>query len=691
MKRPVFIGFCMIVLFNTHALFAQENIEQIIEQRIESIIETSEDAIEETELYDQLFELANNPLNLNCKKFEILLSYGLMNEFQYYQLLNYLRQVGEMQSIQELKFLEGFSKKDVEILNYFMSVSECKKVSFKLYKPRHELTAGFSRVLQKQTGYQLIDTETFLGSPNKVYLGTPEKIYARYKLKSGENLIAGFITEKDAGEVLFKNHYKKFGETLLNKNPKAFDYYSAFATIENLGFLKKFILGDYQLQFGQGLTMWSSLAFGKSTATTNIKKYARGIRSNTSSNENHFFRGIAGSFKIKNIELNLFYSNKKRDGNLISEVEFSSLQNTGLHRTVNEIEDKNSISEKIIGGNLNISIQQINIGFTAYHQHFDKHLSIDNQVYKQYNFTGNENFCYGIDFQSIFNKLELFGEISISRSHSKAIFSGLNYYLNSQAKIHIHYRNYSKSFQNFYANALSENTNPRNEKGFYSGFELELHPKWSLSAYTDFFHFPWLKSGVDSPSKGNEQVLQLNYEHSKTLTIYGRYKRQKKEINQSNHEVWYNYLVPEIKESLRLHFTLKLSTVFQIQSRAEWQFYNRDKEKSNGFLLFQELNFTSNNERLKASLRYLNFNTKDYDSRIYTYEKDVRYTFSIPSFYGKGNRFYLMLTYRVSNRMTTRLKYSQTNYTDRETIGSGLDLIDGNTKSELRVQLQIKF
>jgi len=691
MKKVCNISFCILILLNTHVLFAQESINQIIEKRIESIIETSEDAIEETELYDQLLELANNPLNLNCKNFDILLRLGLMNEFQLYQLQNYLNQVERMHSILELKFIEGFSEKNIEELKYFVSVSQCKETSFKLLKPRHEMTTGYSRVLQKQSGYQIIDNEAFIDSPNKVYLGSPEKIYSRYKLKSGDNLQAGFITEKDAGEVLFKNHHKELSQNLLTKNPQSFDYVTAFASIETIGFLKNFIVGDYQLQFGQGLTMWSSLAFGKSTATTELKKYARGISPNTSSNENHFFRGIAGSFQFKNIELSLFYSNKKRDGNLISDTAFSSLQNTGLHRTINEIEDKNSISEKIMGGNINVTIKQIKIGFTAYHQSFDKNQIIDDQTYKRYNFSGDENFCYGMDYQSNFKKLELFGEISISKNHSKAIFSGLNYYLNSQAKIHIHYRNYSRAFQNFYASGLSENSTTKNEEGFYTGINLDLHPKWSLSAYTDFFRFPWLKSGIGSPSQGNEQLIQINYKHSQNLTVYGRYKRQKKEASHIEADIWFDYLVPEIKESIRLHLELQLSSVFKLQSRAEWQFYTIDKEKSDGFLIFQEISYNSTNSRLNGSFRYINFNTKDYDSRIYTYEKDVRYTFSIPSFYGKGNRFYLMLAYQFSDGIIARLKYSQTNYLDRETIGSGLDLIEGSTKSELRFQLQIKF
>ena len=691
MKRSFIIGFIIVTLANTHILFAQTEIDRIIDERVEEIIESSEDVIEETAIYDQLLELSSKPLNINCKDLDILLSLGLLNEFQQYKLLNYLNLVRQIQSIEELNFIEGFAEKDVELLKHFISVGDCKNVSFKLRKPRHELTNGYSQILQKQAGYQIVDDESFIDSPNKVYLGSPEKIYSRYKLKSGDHLKAGFIAEKDAGEILFKNHYKELSQTLLKTHTQSLDYFSAYASIENIGFLKKLIIGDYQLQFGQGLTMWSSLAFGKSTATTDLKKYAGGIRPNTSSNENHFFRGLATSIGFKNVKLSLFYSNKKRDGNGISDNEFSSLQNTGLHRTINEIDDKNSISERIMGANINFSFKQFKLGFTAYHQSFDKHYINDNQSYKRYYFSGHENLCYGMDYQGIFEKLELFGEISISENHAKAIFSGLNYYLNSQAKIHIHYRNYAKDFQNFYANGLSENTDPRNEEGFYTAVDLELHPRWTLAAYADFFRFPWLKSGVDSPSKGNEQILQLNYKHSPTFEIYGRFKRQKKESNQSEKEVWFDYLVPEIKESLRLHFNIHLSHVFELQSRAEWQFYKLDKEKSNGFLLFQELNYNSINERFKASFRYSSFNTQNYDSRIYTYEKDVRYAFSIPAFYGKGNRFYFLLKYQLADGIIARLKFSQTNYVDRETIGSGLNLIDGSKKSEIKFQLQLKF
>ena len=37
------------------------------------------------------------------------------------------------------------------------------------------------------------------------------------------------------------------------------------------------------------------------------------------------------------------------------------------------------------------------------------------------------------------------------------------------------------------------------------------------------------------------------------------------------------------------------------------------------------------------------------------------------------------------------VKFGQTVYRDRETIGSGNDLIEGNTKTDLQMQFRIKF
>ncbi|MGD1891074.1 MAG: hypothetical protein ACFB15_10835, partial [Cyclobacteriaceae bacterium] len=57
-------------------------------------------------------------------------------------------------------------------------------------------------------------------------------------------------------------------------------------------------------------------------------------------------------------------------------------------------------------------------------------------------------------------------------------------------------RNFTPNFHSFYGNTLSEGSRPIYEQGFYWGLRIEPFPKATLSAYYDFFRFPWLRYRV---------------------------------------------------------------------------------------------------------------------------------------------------------------------------------------------------
>jgi hypothetical protein len=90
---------------------------------------------------------------------------------------------------------------------------------------------------------------------------------------------------------------------------------------------------------------------------------------------------------------------------------------------------------------------------------------------------------------------------------------------------------------------------------------------------------------------------------------------------------------------------------------------------------------------VKIYMRYALFDTDTYDSRIYEYESDMLYSFSIPAFYDKGSRVYLMAKVSSSGNMDFWIKYSCTQYANKETISSGLYEIKGNRKSEIKMQV----
>ena len=133
---------------------------------------------------------------------------------------------------------------------------------------------------------------------------------------------------------------------------------------------------------------------------------------------------------------------------------------------------------------------------------------------------------------------------------------------------------------------------------------------------------------------------------------------------------------------------------FGIGNHLEVKNYRKEDVSSKGFFLAQDIYATVNTFNrypLRITLRYAVFDTEDYNSRIYSFENDLLYAFSIPAFYDQGARLYLLLRYTLGKRFDLRFKYAATYYTNRTEIGSGLNLIRGNRYSEVKAQVVCKF
>ena len=90
------------------------------------------------------------------------------------------------------------------------------------------------------------------------------------------------------------------------------------------------------------------------------------------------------------------------------------------------------------------------------------------------------------------------------------------------------YRDFAKDYQSVYANAFAEG-DTQNEKGIYMGLEYRPNHKLKIKGYLDNYQFPWLRFGVDAPSKGNDFLLQSDYKISRSIKMYARYKSETKE------------------------------------------------------------------------------------------------------------------------------------------------------------------
>lgn len=679
--------FAVLCLMSITAVAQNEELKNgIIEQRIEDIAGTLDEGTEldYTNLFEVLSYYFEHPLNLNSANAEELRELYLLTDVQITSLQRHLENFGSLRSIYELQAIENFDLETIRNISYFVTVKPTlsfKDFSFKTFSKelRHDMFLRYKRTLEEQAGY-IPDAET--GKP--AFVGSPDYMYLRYTAQYRKNFRAGFTLEKDPGESL-------------QDGP---DFRSFHVMYAGNTWLRKVVVGDFQALFGQGITFWNGLAFGKSPFVLNIKKNPLGLRQYSSVQEGNFLRGAGATIGFGKFELTSFYSNKKIDAgvSLVADSTFSddevitSIPLGGLHRTDGEINQRNRLQETIYGGNLKYTRGSFSAGFTAVRTEFNFPSAWDGDLYQRFDFTGYDNLTAGLDYQAVIRNTNFFGEISRSQNGGVSWMNGLVASLHQNLALSAVYRDYDRDYQNLRTNAFGENnTSASNEQGLFVGFQAALTSKITLNAYTDLVKFPWLAYRVDAPSDMSDYLAQLNYKPDKKHSFYLRYRRKTKEQNSSDEDLLITYPVNTLQENWRIHGVYQVHPNLQLKTRAEWVTFKKENNKESGFLIYQDLVFKKVGSKMSFTGRYALFDTQSWNSKLYAFETDVLYAFSILPYAYKGSRLYGMIKWDVKRGIDLWIRYGTWIFTDRNQISSGNTAIAGNTKSDVHIQLRIQF
>lgn len=667
---------------------------KIIEQRIELIAEENEeDEIDYSHLQDLLENYFNNPLDLNRASRQDLEELELLTIDQINSLLNHKEKFGPLLSIYELQTIPGFTKYDFDLLGPFIAISRSEdqiviNPRTVLKNGKHEFFIMHTSVLEEQKGYSEISQEELEENPNRRYLGSQSRIYSRYRFRFKNNISIGLTGEKDPGEEFFQG------------SQSGFDFYSGHLYWNYPGKIKKIALGDYHAQFGQGLTVWSGLAFGKSSDLTTLKKNARGISPYASVDENIFLRGVAITGELSIFEWTLFGSSKRIDANLAvpdtnaidPQQVFTNFQTSGFHRTPAELIDKDAIPEKHFGGNVSYKKNNLKLGFTALASEYEGDFQRNLSTYNQFEFSNPTNNVIGFNYDWTFQNMNFFGEMSRSKNGGLGTINGALISLDPKLSISILYRNIGRDFHSILSNVPIESSRTVNEKGVLLG--IDYHPKreWKVSGYFDRFEFPWLRFLTDAPSYGYDSFVQTQWRPSRKFSTYLRYRYRSKAENVNDVEATLDYIDQIIRTNVRWHVSYKISSAVELRNRIEWhQFEEANLEQQNGFMLYQDVIFQPLQSPITLKFRYALFDTDSYDSRIYAFESDLIYTFSIPAYYYRGARYYAMVRYKVNRNSEFWVRFSRFDYTNRTIVGSGLNEIQSNQRTDLKLLLRLRF
>ncbi|MBP6090475.1 MAG: hypothetical protein KA521_04415 [Crocinitomicaceae bacterium] len=666
---------------------------ELLQQRIEFIAEQlNTEEVDLTAIFEQLNEFGMHPLNLNFADETALKSMGLLTEFQVNNILLHRQLFGKFISIYELQSLEYLDLQTIQLILPFIKVDDKLDnlhVSLKeiMRFGTFEGLARFQTMGESKAGYASI-ADSIKKMSNNYYYGNQGHYYTRLKFNYRTNISLGITGEKDPGEQFFKGAQKN-----------GFDFYSFHAFYKGGKYLKSVALGDYQVQVGQGLNLWSGYAFGKTADVTNVKKTASSIRPYTSVDEVRFLRGAAMELAYKKFTFIGFYSQKQVDANSVydsinQDIGFvSSINFAGLHRTTSELENRKSLTEQVGGGNLRYQSRRFNIGSALVYQGYQTIYNKPILPYNQFDFRGTGFVSWSGDYSFVWKNACFFGEVATA-SFSKAVaqIHGVLLALDPTVSLSLVYRNYNKAYQTFYNAGFSEGSATQNEKGIYVGLKTKLKGPWSAQAYADFFQSDGLKYQVDAPSKGHELLFQLTYKPTKQLEIYGRYRNQVRQKNSRDSDGTLTEIEPVNQQNLRLNLSYNVSDEITLKSRIEAVFINRpSNQPEKGMLLTQDVLYKLKSSPIDLTLRFALFETDSYDSRLYSFENNALNVFSIPACYYQGSRAYLLLHATLFKKLDCWFRYGAFIYNNRKTLGSGAEEINGSVKSDVTIQLRFKI
>lgn len=634
MPKSFFILLTFLFLLNPNKSAAQDvNIEKLLEQYLEN----NESTADYSQLRDELELYLQNPLHLNIVQADVIVKFPLFTQAQAIAIIEHKKKYGNLLHINELQVI-GFSTDQIQVLKNFISLELNFKDNWKTFKK--SLGKG---------NLELINTNKYNFSNEFAnYLGNPFSHSLRFRYKSNQYSFS-ITSEKDAGELYWK------------QGP---DFYSMHAAIKNLGAIKYLIVGDYLVHQGQGLVLGSGLGLGKSANVLSIARNRQPIREYRGLNEFLFFRGVATEMGLnKNLTLLLAAARN----NLNARVALDSNRNIllagnidvdGLHRTNNELLNKKTVSQNLMVASLTYHKSNAKIGIASMNFMRNAINNNNQQLYNQFLYKGKNQHYLSIYGNCMIKNMYCFGEVSyLAQNNATAALLGSIVSVNKFIDFAFLYRNYPRHFAPEYSTAFGNDIT--NENGFYSGIVLQFHRYLKLQLYADIWKHPWLKYRIAAPSENTDLLGQLDFNPTKKSTLYIRVRNISSFNNTNSEFSKTDKIVPLTRRQIRLNINHKISEKHGIELRFENILSGLSSSLINNYLSFADYNFGFGNwGKIKCNFRYYIYRIPDYYGRIFAFENQLLYEYSIIGFYGNGQAFYFNIEIPFKKKFRLKLRHT---------------------------------
>lgn len=617
--------------------------------------------------YDDLAELAEHPIDLNTATREQLEQLLFLTDLQIEELSEYIYRYAPLRSLGELAMIESLDPLRRQLLQCFVTLADAPQKSFPTYKDimkygRHELIGAMNLPLYDRRG------------DRNGYMGYKYKHWLRYTFSYSQYVKAGLVGSQDAGEPFFGQH-----------NPWGYDYYSFYVQLRRLGPIKNIVAGRYRLKFGLGLVLNNDFGFGKQGAMSQMGSATNAIRAHSSRSEYNYMQGLAATVTLlPGLDASAFVSYRDIDGTPSSDsTAITAIVKSGYHRTRTEMAHKHNTSQTVFGGNMHYFCNGFHIGLTALHTTLDKLiLPNESQLYRRYYAKGSTFWNASIDYGYLSRRLSIQGETATGNSHAVATLHTISFMPTNSLTLQAVQRFYSYKYYALFGQSFSDGGRIQNESGLYVGATWQPSRRLSVMAYADYCRFAWPRYGCSRASHSFDAMLSASLQMgSSALTLRYRMRMRQQDATDKLS------LVAKNEHRGRLAFSFQGSRwngTTQIDAAL-----CHTEGRSLGYMASQNLGYVHGKWRIYANFGY--FNTDDFSSRLYTYERGLMYAFSFPVCYGEGIRYALNARVDLSPSLMLMAKVGTTNYFDRNSISTSYQMIAHSSKTDIELQARIRL
>lgn len=660
----------VFLFWNISFCFCQNNsIDDVAGQWLEMLAEdgVEVDAVPEIEM---LMQYLQNPFNINTARKSDLEQFFFLTEKQIENLLFYLNENGSLLTLFELQAVEGFDERTIRLLKPFVFAGSVDKQDTRLIG---EALLSTQWLLEKPVGYRSNDHQY------SVYQGDRLKLKGKGRAEMG-SFAAGIAFEKDAGEPI------------LSHPISTIDHLVGFVGYKSKQTIQQLVIGNYRLMMGQGLALSTGTSVGSSADPVNIRRKGRQLSGYASADEYRYLQGVASQIAVgSHVVFTPFISYKQIDGSIANDsMSLTGISTTGYHRTLTELNRRHNTDEWLIGLCTRMSQRRWLIEGGTYHYQLNRNVLPSDQLYQKYQFAGDQLRNCWIAYQIILGKAMLFGETVSSDSFNWAHSHGATWDVDNRFGLSVRFQQFDKSYYTPYGNAGSRFANPSGETNCAFGIRAMPSRQLLIDGWHLLYQSNWLRYQTDAPSQGSYSSLRASLQITPRFRTLVQFKNRSDQKNDTQLQTIGFPVSTTNQQNYRLQCDFQVSDSWRLTTRIDYCRYHQ-QVVSDGFLMYQDITWRHPQNKGVVTLRYCQFDTDDYDSRIYAYEPEVIYGFSIPAFSGIGNRIVLNSRFALHSNWDLCFRFARLTDAVNPTVGSGYDEVTGSSKNEVKVLVRYTF